>query len=92
MADVAVTNAQLAGQLSQLATNWNQSQDQFSNWLAGTATGGTQADGVTAGGGYYPLTNAAGVVRYFACPAEINAQATAGLNQRILEQQWFEEG
>ncbi len=35
MADVAATNAQLAGQLSQLATNWNQSQDQFSNWLAG---------------------------------------------------------
>jgi hypothetical protein len=75
MADLSVSNAALAQQLSTLATNWNANQDQFANWLAGTLTGGAGADG-TGVGGYYSLTNAAGVIAYFACPLQI-AQTAA---------------
>jgi hypothetical protein len=42
--------------------------DQVADFFAGTSTGGVGPDG-TGAGGYYPITNAAGVTNYYPCPA-----------------------
>jgi hypothetical protein len=59
------TNATLAEKLTILLNSWQAREDEFANWLAGTANGGTNGDGK------YPLTNAIGQTLQVNCPAKI---------------------
>lgn len=59
------TNAILAEKLTTLLNSWQAREDEFANWLAGTANGGTNGDGK------YPLTNAIGQTSQVDCPAKI---------------------
>lgn len=60
---MAVTNADLASQVSSLIAKWDTYTKQLRDWLAGTPTGGPYGDG------RYPLQNSLGQVFYVPCPA-----------------------
>lgn len=53
--------AQLATQVANALTRWNEQLDQLAEWLAGDPSGGPNSDG------RYPLTNASGETENFLC-------------------------
>lgn len=70
-------------EVTNLITKWTAHDEDFSNWLAGTITGGfnqdgTPSNGVAPNGGYYPLRNASGQSLYFPCPAKLASQMMRG--------------
>lgn len=78
-----------------LVTLFDGREDEMRAWWAGTATGGynadgTLSDGLTGHGGYYPMTNSAGVVIYFPCLDYLRSvmakghDAQTGLNFSIM--------
>lgn len=62
---MSITNAEIAAQIVELINKWNNREDQLVAWLAGSATGGPNGDGL------YPLTNELGVTYLVACPAKM---------------------
>lgn len=72
---MTISNAQLAQQMSDLIAGWNAFMLQHRQWLAGTITGGFNADGsasnnIAPNGGYYPLNDGVGNTYYVKCPAK----------------------
>ncbi len=63
----STTQGDLAERLANLIRQWQTREDQYSRWVGGGSTGGSGADG-TGTGGYYPLTDVNGVVRYVRSP------------------------
>ncbi|MGF7174728.1 tail fiber protein [Azospirillum doebereinerae] len=63
----STTQGDLAKRLADLIRQWQIREDQYGRWVGGGSTGGSGADG-TGTGGYYPLTDANGVVRYVRSP------------------------
>ena len=59
------TIAGLGARISTTIDNWNAFLDQNRNWLAGTADGGPDGDGL------YPLTNGVGLTVMVPCPAAL---------------------
>jgi hypothetical protein len=55
---------QVLTQVTDLVVAWTANQEQFADWMAGSATGGFNSTGTTAGGGYYPLSNSQGTTVY----------------------------
>lgn len=66
------TNASLAYKLTELLNSWQVREDEFENWIGGTATGGVNSDGK------YPLTDALGNTQQVDCPAKIASLGGTG--------------
>src|SRR5262245_2116419 len=64
---MAISNSQLAQQISELVNYWRTRDLQFAEWLGGTASGGPFDDG------RYPLTDYLGAVQYLYCPAALES-------------------
>jgi hypothetical protein len=62
---MSFTNAQLATKISDLIAYWSVFNEEYSNWLGGTVTGGPGANGL------YPLTDYEGNEDLVACPAKL---------------------
>lgn len=60
-----ISNTEIAAQIVDLISKWNNREDQMVAWLGGTPTGGPNGDGL------YPLTNELGVTYMVACPAKM---------------------
>lgn len=69
---MAITNTDIANKISNLVDKWQLREDEFINWLSGTATGGANSDGK------YPLTDVLGVTRQIDCPDKITSFAGTG--------------
>lgn len=59
------TNAQVVQLFTDVLARWNEREEEFRNWQAGTATGGPNADG------RYPLTNGSSETYLVASPAKL---------------------
>lgn len=64
---MAITNAALAQQISELVDYWRTRDVQFAEWLGGVPSGGPYSDG------RYPLTDYLGVTQYLYCPAALES-------------------
>ncbi|AKU43558.1 hypothetical protein CPT_Seuss32 [Caulobacter phage Seuss] len=62
---MTISNTEIAAQIVDLIDKWNNREDELVAWLAGTATGGPNNNGL------YPLTNELGVTYMVACPAKM---------------------
>lgn len=71
-------SAGLALRVATLLANWNANQVQFRAWWVGEPDGGWTQDGVTPGGGYYPLTDGLGNIRYLPSPAKMLSDLARG--------------
>jgi len=67
---MSFTNAQLAVQIANLISYWAAFNEEYSNWIGGTVSGGPNDDGE------YPLTNWAGEETLLPCPALLSDNVT----------------
>lgn len=67
---MSFTNAQLAQQIANLVEYWASFNQEYSDWIGGTVTGGPNSDGE------YPLTNWAGEETLLPCPALLSDNVT----------------
>lgn len=75
---MAITNAQLAQQVSELLDYWRTRDLQFAEWLSGSPTGGPYGDG------RYPLSDYLGVIQYLFCPAALESGVTSSGSSAAL--------
>jgi hypothetical protein len=75
---MAITNAQLAQQVSELMDYWRTRDLQFAEWLSGSPTGGPYGDG------RYPLSDYLGVIQYLFCPAALESGVTSSASSAAL--------
>jgi len=66
------TNATIAQKISNLVNSWIKKDSEFGNWASGSATGGTNSDGL------YDITNSDGSVSNIPSPEKIASMASAG--------------
>src|SRR5262245_6453388 len=67
---MALTNATLANQISEMVNHWRTRDVQFAEWLSGTASGGPYGDG------RYALSDYLGAVRYTLAPAALESSVS----------------
>lgn len=75
---MAITNAQLAQQVSELMDYWRTRDLQFAEWLSGSPSGGPYGDG------RYPLSDYLGVIQYLFCPAALESGVTSSASSAAL--------
>lgn len=68
---MAISNATLSLQISELVASWQLNVDERAAWLAGTVGGGPNLDGT------YPLTDHQGTTYSVKCPAQLQADVDA---------------
>lgn len=68
----------LAVRVATLLANWNTNQLQFRAWWVGPANGGWDVTGTTPGGGYYPLTDGLGNIRFLPSPDKMLSDLARG--------------
>lgn len=76
---MAISNAQLAQQISDLVDYWRTRDLQFAEWLGGTPTGGPFGDG------RFPLTDYLGVIQYLFCPAALESGVTSSASTAAVQ-------
>ena len=76
---MALSNAQLAQQISELVNYWRTRDVQFAQWLGGTPSGGPYGDG------RYPLTDYLGVIQYLYCPAALESSVTSSASSAAAQ-------
>lgn len=75
MQSVSLSNSTLAAQVAQLLANWQGREDEVRVWLAGTAGGGANSDGM------YPLTDATSITYQVKCPAQMQQDSDISITQ-----------
>jgi len=68
-------NSGIAYKVSAMVQSWQGREDELRAWLAGTAGGGVNSDGM------YPMTDATGVTYQVKCPAQMQADVDAAVAQ-----------